>query len=180
MSSNRIVRPPRLIAAFRQFSWRDLVGLDLVVGLVAGGLWVWLALDHPKRLLGLTGPAAGVVGVVLGGVLAGAAIQTAFLDTSFLRKLEAIGRNPVRYLLPFLFTAVLGVVAMFALLVLAALRPNDCPLLLAISGGLAGWFASWTIASLIPALGTLVQFIGLRQDAAMVPDAEEPNERPAS
>ncbi len=44
----------------------------------------------------------------------------------------------------------------------AQIRP---PWIAGITGTAAGGLALWSLASLIPALGTLIQFVGLRQEA---------------
>ena len=149
----------------------ELLGVDLLVGLVGLGGGIWIGLEHPDRLNDLSGTLASVVGVVVGAVVAGIAVQTAFLDQSFLRKLQAIGRDPVRYLVPFIFTATLGVFAMLSLIVVGALiRETSAEWLAAGLGGAAGLFAFWTVASLLPGMATLIQFVGLRTDALDVPD----------
>jgi hypothetical protein len=111
-----------------------------------------------------------VVGVVVGAVIAGISFQAAFMDQAFLRKLRAIDRDPVHYLAPFLFTALLGVVSMLLLIVLSALSPTAPRLAYALTAPPAGMLTAWTIASLIPGLSTLVQFVGLKMDALDVPD----------
>jgi hypothetical protein len=113
---------------------------------------------------------AGLAGVVVGAVIASVFILVAFFDQSFLRKLRAIGRQPTRYMAPFPFTVVLGVVAMLGLATLAALRATDAPVLLALVGAPTLFFAGWTLASPLPLLDTLVQFIRLKTDALDVPD----------
>ena len=46
------------------------------------------------------------------------------MDQVFLRKLKAINKEPIRYLAPFIFTAVLGVSAALAVLAVSAV-PTD-------------------------------------------------------
>lgn len=123
-------------------------------------------LRHPDRLVGAVGVAAGVVGAVIAGV----AIQSAFLDQSFLRKLRAISRDPVSYLTPFLFTAAIGVFALLGLLVLSAMSATATTWVLASLGAFVGLFSFWAVASLLSGMATLIQFVGLRQDAIDVPD----------
>lgn len=148
----------------------ELLQADFFLGLLGGAGALTLALIAPDALLGGVAIAAGLVGVILGAVIAGVSIQAAFFDQAFLRKLRAIRKDPVYYLAPFLFTAVLGVAAMLGLLVLSVLSPATHPAVLGVVGGLTGFAVVWTIGSLLPSLATLVQFIGLKMDALDVPD----------
>jgi hypothetical protein len=148
----------------------ELLQVDFFLGLLGGSASLTLALVAPDALLRGVAIAAGLVGVILGAVIAGVSIQAAFFDQAFLRKLRAIGREPVYYLAPFLFTVVIGVAAMLGLLVLAVLTPAAHPAVLGVAGGVTGFAVVWTIASLLPCLATLVQFIGLKMDALDVPD----------
>lgn len=148
----------------------EILQLDFLIGLFGGAGAVTAALLAPAALLNTLGVASQVMGVVVGAVIAGVSIQAAFFDQSFLRKLRAIGRDPVRYLAPFLFTAVLGVVAMLGMLVLSTLTATTRVPVLAVIGGLTGFLTVWALASVLPCLATLVQFIGLKMDALDVPD----------
>lgn len=156
--------------ALRQLSLGEVLQVDFWIGIAGciGGLV--LGLKYPAQLLGAVSVAAGVVGVVIGAVIAGVAIQSAFLDQSFLRKLRAIKKDPVDYLTPFLFTTVIGVFALLSLLVLSVTTPTANTAALATLGAIAGLFSSWAVASLLPGMATLIQFVGLRQDAIDVPD----------
>ncbi len=163
------MRPKALMAAL-DFRLSELFKWDLVVGLACGAFGVWLALTHPESLDRAVTFAGSLVGVVIGAVVAGAAILGAFLDQSFLRKLRAIDKEPVRYFAPLLFTATLGVVAGFLLLALAV-TPSTAPTwILATTAGLAGLAAGWTLASLIYDLDVLVQFLQLQDAAAQAKD----------
>jgi hypothetical protein len=113
---------------------------------------------------------AGHVRPIIGTVIAGVAIQTAFMDQSFLRKIRAIDRNPVTYLSPFLFTAVIAIFAMVGIIILSTLSAKSPAALLGTISGLAGFFSIWAIISLLYCLTTLVQFMGLKVDALDVPD----------
>ena len=159
------------------FSLSEVLRLDFVVGLVGGGAAVWLALSRPAALQPVAGVAVGVVGVIIGAVIAGLSVQAAFLDQAFLRKVVAIGRDPVRYLAPFLFTAVIGVLAMLLLITLASLTPSVNKAVLGTVAGLTGFFTVWTVVSLLPGLATLIQFVGLKVDALDVPDDIGTSER---
>ncbi|CDO31521.1 hypothetical protein [Mycolicibacterium porcinum] len=159
-----------LWAAVKAMDFGDVLGIDLVIGVAGliGGLV--LGLTRPDLLVGAVSVTAGVVGAVIGAVIAATAIQTAFLDQAFLRKLRAIGRDPVTYMTPFLFTTAIGVFSLLGLLVLSTVPRTAPTWLVAPLGAIVGFFSSWAIASLLPLMGTLIQFIGLRQDAIDVPD----------
>jgi hypothetical protein len=163
-------RPSTLREAldFRLFS--ELLKYDLYIAIAGGVGGTVAAVKSITPLPLLISVAAGLVGVIIGAVIAGVAVLAAFMDQVFLRKLKAINREPVRYLAPFIFTAVLGVVASLALLIFAAM-PSDAPgWLRGVAGCLAGLFVTWTIASLLPDLKMLVDFVGLKMDATEVPD----------
>jgi hypothetical protein len=168
------VDPPATLLRALNFRVSEVLRWDLIVGLLGAGGGIWLALASPQALGRVLPIAATVVGIVIGAVLAGVAILAAFLDQSFLRKLRAIQREPVRYIAPFLFTATLGVFAALLILVMVALpRPlaTETPAWLrATLGGLTGLCVVWTIASVLPNLNTLVQFLGLQYDASDVPE----------
>ncbi|GGB81337.1 hypothetical protein GCM10011314_21180 [Knoellia flava] len=148
----------------------EILQFDLWVGVAGGAGAVAAALVAPSALLNTLGVASQVMGIVVGAVIAGVSIQAAFFDQAFLRKLRAISRDPVSYLAPFLFTAVLGVAAMIGMLVLSALTPTTIPAVLATIGGITGLLTVWALASILPCLATLVQFIGLKVAALDVPD----------
>src|SRR5688572_22999140 len=94
------------------FHLSELLRIDLGLGVLGGGGAIWLALNHPQRVATSLSLSQSLVGVILGAVVAGVSIQAAFFDPSFIRKIRAIGRDPVHYMAPFLFTVVLGVAAM--------------------------------------------------------------------
>src|SRR5215216_4374199 len=86
---------------FRLFS--EVLKYDLYIalaGLVGGVLAEVKSITVLPLLIAV---AAGLVGVIIGAVIAGVAVLAAFMDQSFLRKLKAINREPVRYLAPFIF-----------------------------------------------------------------------------
>jgi hypothetical protein len=155
-----------------RFNRHELLQPDLYLGIAGGVGSLVMAILAPDALLRSVPVAAGLLGVIVGAVIAGVAILTAFMDQAFLRKLAAIDRNPVRYLGPFLFTAVLGVFAMIFLIALSTMSSRSPGVLLAIFGLVAGFLTIWTIASLLPCLSMLVEFMGLKTDALGVPDEE--------
>jgi len=132
-----------LWGALRQLSLGEVLQVDFWIGLAGGVGGLVLGLKYPDKLVGAVGITAGVVGAVIGAVIAATAIQTAFLDQAFLRKLRAIGRDPVTYLTPFLFTAAIGVFALLGLLVLSVMSPTATTWVLAVLGTLVGFFSSW-------------------------------------
>ncbi len=178
--------PPGSLFQALNFRASDVLRFDLLIGLLGCGGGIWLALASPKTLARVLPLAATIVGIVIGAVLAGVAVLAAFLDQSFLRKLRAINREPVRYLSPFLFTATLGVLAALFVLAVVALPKSTPTWVLATGAGVTGLFTFWTIASVIPNLNTLVQFVGLQYDASDVPEIvpgrplSSPHEEPES
>ena len=138
--------------------------------MLGGGGGVWVALEAPERIDALIPVIVGVVGVVIGAVLAGVAVVAAFMDQAFLRKLRAIKKEPVRYVRPFLFTAWLGTVCAISASVLTAIPRDTDAWVRAPISGFTGLTAFWTLGSVIPDLDMLVQFIGLKFDASEIPD----------
>lgn len=161
--------PPKSLGEALDFKVSQLLQVDLVVGVGGAVGAAWLAAKDPALLKEMLPLAIGLVGVVIGAVVAGVAVLAAFLDQPFLRKLRAINKEPVRYLRPFLFTATLGVVASLACLLLLPLVSATLWVRLPIAV-IAGLSAFWTIASVVPDLHMLVQFVGLQFDATDVPD----------
>lgn len=151
------------------FDFKEVFQFDFYLGVLGGGAAVALAVFAPSALLRATATDAVLLGVIIGAVVAGVAILAAFMDQPFLRKLAAINRSPVRYLAPFIFTAAIGIFASLSLIALSALS-NHSPLpLLVFFGGIAGFLSFWTIASLLPCLSMIIQFMGLKVDALDVP-----------
>ncbi|MET7468419.1 hypothetical protein ABZS35_06705 [Micromonospora sp. NPDC005599] len=128
------------------------------------------AVSTPAAVIRAVPVAAGLVGVVVGAVVAGIAVQTAFMDQAFLRKIRTIGRDPTRYIAPFLFTATTGVFSMLSLLVLGTMSAETSPVPLVVASFVAALLTVWTMTSLLQGLSTLVQFIHLKTDALDVPD----------
>jgi hypothetical protein len=152
------------------FKLSEVFHYDLYCGVLAGIVGGLIGWRWPEQLAPFAAVASQLVGVVIGAVLACAAIQAAFLDQAFLRKLRAIGRNPTYYLAPFLFTAVIGVISMILLLAASLLTPTAPEIgRISLSSALL-FFTVWTMVSLLPCLNMIVQFIGLRRDALDVPD----------
>lgn len=165
--------PEQQITRLRQaFNFRlsELMKFDLAVGVLGGAGGACAGVFAPEQLAAGSAVAGSFVGVVIGAVIAGLAIQGAFLDQAFLRKLRVIGGDPVRHMAPFLFSAALGVIAGLILIALAFVPPTAPTVALAVVAGLGGFTSTWALASLVPALDTLVQFVRLRDDASLVPD----------
>ncbi len=152
------------------FKASELLQFDLLLaagGAVGGAL---LGVKRPQLLWDNVDTAATLVTAVIGAVLAGVAIQAAFMDQSFLRRTARIGRDPVRYLAPFIFSTVLGVLAALSLLVLSLTTVSAATAWRGTIAGVSGFLSVYTLASLLNGLDTLVQFIGLKADAAALPD----------
>jgi len=162
--------PKTLGQALDSYRPSKILSYDFWIGVLGAPGAVLLAVTSPLTLHRALPVAAGLVGVVIGAVVAGVAVIAAFMDQAFLRKVKRLGRQPIRYMRPFLFTATLGVVASLLLLVLIALPDSTPTWLTGIVAGLCGFAVVWTLASLIPALDMLVQFVGLRFIASDIPD----------
>lgn len=162
--------PTNLWQALDSFRPSEILRWDLAVGVVVGTGAAWMAVVTPSAVAGALPVVAGLVGVVIGAVVAGVAVQAAFLDQAFLRKLRLIGREPVRYLAPLLFTAVLGVGAGIAVLVLSVVISMWPTAVVATLSGITGLLAAWTLTSLIYDLNMIVQFVRLQDEAANLPD----------
>lgn len=158
------------LAKALDFRASELLSIDLLAAVGGGVGGALLGIHHPQLVASGLGTLSGLVGVIIGAVLAGAAIQAAFMDERFLAKVHRIGRDPVRYLAPFLFTAVLGVAAAVALTALAMTSVTAPGWWRGTITGLTGFLSLYTLVSLLPGLSTLVQFIGLKSLAAQVPD----------
>jgi len=156
-----------------RFNRREFFQLDLYLGISGGSGGLILGILAPDAMLRSVPVVAVLLGVVIGAVIAGVAILAAFMDQAFLRKLTAIDRQPVRYLGPFLFTAVLGVFAMIFLIALSTMSSGSPRILLDILGCITGLLSVWAIASLLPCLSMLVQFMGLKTDALGVPNDDD-------
>lgn len=164
-------KPPETLAqALGSFRLSEILGWDLGIGLVSGGLAAWLGVAAPDRLTAMLPIAAGLVGVVIGAVVAGVAVMAALLDQEFLRKLTLIGREPVRYVAPLLFTVLLGVLAALAILGTAALPSESLESLRGLSSGAVGLLVVWTLTSLLRDLSMLVAFIRLQVEASSLPE----------
>jgi hypothetical protein len=159
-----------LTAVLSSFELRDVLRLDLAFGLIGAGAGVYAALDAPEVLSSVAGTTAQMFGVIVGLALAAVAVQSAFMNQAFLRKTKAIGRDPVRYLEPMLFTVALGVFGIVAVIVLSALSPTAPPAVLAVIAGLSGLFVAWTLGSMLYNLSSLISFVRLQADAADIPD----------
>jgi len=152
------------------FRLSEILRFDLLLGILGGVGTGFLAAVHPEIVIAVSPWLAGTVGAIIGAVVAGISVQVAFLDQPFLRKLRAIGSSPVKYIAPFLFTAVLGVASAVFLIVMACFTPTAPQAAFVVTSGLGGTLGFWTVFSLIPGLDTLVQFVHLKIDALDIPD----------
>jgi hypothetical protein len=148
----------------RQIWWGEYA-LALLGG-VGGGL---VGYGRPRDVSDIVAITAALVGIVVGGVVAGMAILAAGLDTPFLVKLNKLGIESERYLSPFLGTTAIGIAAIIASVSWVALADvGNCFVRTALGAG-SGGLTLWALGSLVPALGTLVQFVGLRQESTESP-----------
>ncbi|MDV6267094.1 hypothetical protein [Rhodococcus globerulus] len=152
------------------FKLSEILRFDLLLGLAGGVGTGALAHAQPATVIAVSPWLAGTVGAIIGAVVAGISVQVAFLDQPFLRKLRAIGSSPIKYIAPFLFTAVIGVLAAVMLIVMACFTPTAPALIFVGVSGVGGLLGFWTVFSLIPGLDTLVQFVHLKIDALDIPD----------
>lgn len=158
-----------LLHAFDGFKPSEVIRIDIILGVLTGAAAAFWIYKSPKGFSNVLPELIAVVGVMVGAVLSVLGIQIAFLDSVFLRKILAMGRSPVRYMLPFLFTICIGVIS--ELVLILCIATSDISRFIAVSlGGLAVFLSVWTIASLLLCLDTLVQFIELKKEAAFVPD----------
>lgn len=148
----------------------EVLGYDAVAGVMGAVGGAVLAGRRAETLDAAAAVAAGFVGVVIGAVIAGVAVQAAFMDEAFLRKTRRIGRDPVYFSAPLLFTVVLGVMAALSVLVLVAIPRSAPTWLLSALGASSGLFVVWTVVSLLPCLRTVADFALLKFDAAEVPE----------
>ncbi len=155
-----------------RFDRGEILQLDFYLGVAGGAAGTVLAIVSPDALLRGVATDAVLLGVIIGAVVAGVAILAAFMDQPFLRKLAAIQRPPVRYLAPFLFTASLGIFAALSLVALSVMSDRSPRAFLIVFGLMASFLSVWAMASLLPCLSMIVQFMGLKTDALDVPDDE--------
>lgn len=149
---------------------RELFQIDFYLGLGAMIGAAALEIVNHEAILRARVPAVIAVAAVTASAVIAVVVLACSFDAAFLRKLAAIGANPVRYLAPLLQTTVLGTAGMLLLIAAAAVPAPACPAVRAIVAGCTGAVAVWAVASVLPALSTLVQFLGLRYDAASVDD----------
>lgn len=148
----------------------EIFKYDLYLGCAGAVGAIYLSLHDPKMIGALVPVAMGIVGVVIGAVIAGMAVVAAFMDGIFLRKLHKIGKGARRYVTPFAITAALGVLAALILLVARVTVAMGPEWLRVGSAGFAGLFGVWTIASVLPLLSLAIDFVDLKNDASKVPD----------
>jgi len=150
---------------YASFRPRQIWWGEYVFGLLGGVGGGWVGYDRPTEVSQVVAITAALVGIVVGGVVAGMAILAAGLDTSFLVKLNSLGIKSERYLTPFLGTTAIGIVAIVVSASWVVLAGVNNSLTVTAFGAGSGALTLWALASLIPALGTLVQFVGLRQES---------------
>ncbi len=159
-----------LLSVLGRFRLHEVLRGDLAVGVLGGVGAAVLAQTRPILVTAMSAVAVGLIGVVIGAVLAAASLIVAFLDPGFLRKLRMIDEDPVDYLAPYLFTGVLATVGSLLAIALAATSPTAPTWWLVPLSGAVGLFGGWAIASIIPNFTNVIRFIRLQQDASAVPD----------
>ncbi len=161
--------PPRnLRELVKASSVQDALGWDSLVGLICGVAAAWRSWTHFDSLVGASNTAAQIVGAVLGLAIGAPALVAAFMDQELLRKLEAIERQPIRYITPFILTAAIGVFAAIGLVVLTLVPPTAPPGVRAALGGVVFGLSGWTFVSVLRCLSSLVGFVALKSTAAKV------------
>lgn len=146
----------------------EVFRLDLLLASAGGGGALWLALAMPDQISAVMPVAAAFVGIVVGAVVASVALVAAFMDRGFLRKLQLINRDPIRYLTPLLATALLGILAAMSLLLISATPPSAPAVWRGAIAFVTGLFVFWTLTSLVSNLSLLVGFVRLQEIAARV------------
>ena len=163
--------PSNLWQVLHRFRLSEILGWDLLTGLMSAGGAIWLVCaGHGSRLIDVAPVAVGLAGITVTAVIASIAIMVSFMDPQFLRNLAAIDREPTRYMAPLLATVILGVVAALFGLVLSALSPTAPSGWLSSVGAGTTLFTVWAMTSLVRGLSTLVQFVQLHAKSAAVPD----------
>lgn len=162
-------KDPTLWSEVRAVTVGDLLKIDIALGVLGAAAGFYVTIEHPAAIGRVIPVLTGLVGVVIGAVIAGLALLSAFMDQKFLRTLSLIDESPRRPMRPFLFTVVLGVIAAFFLVVLAAFDADATSAwLLAPLTALSFGSAAWTLGSLLPALDVLVQFVAVQETAAQI------------
>ena len=161
-----------VMKAVREFRLDEVIGWDLAVAALFTGasLWVSTGLNQPDRLIAAAPAALGLLGVIVGAVLAALTILGALMQPELLRNLQAIDKKPGRYLAPFVFTALIGIAGMLVGLTLATLTTDDTPWLVAALGAATAGLCVWALASLVRCLGMVLQFVELLQESAVAGD----------
>ena len=163
--------PSTLWQVLDRFRPSEILGWDLLAGLVSAGGAIWAACTgRGDRLVAVAPVAVGLAGITVTAVVASIALMVSFMSPQFLRNLATIGREPTRYIAPFLATVMLGIVAALIGLVLAALSPTASAGWHGSVGAAAALFTVWAMASLVQGLDTMVQFVRLQAESAAVPD----------
>lgn len=156
----------KLEITWRQAFWTWEFGVAVIGGFGAAFLAYYL----PSRLSSQTTFLESLDAAIMGAVIAAIAIVSAFMDESFIRKIHDIGKNPLRYVAPFMFTVLLAVVSLLTFFV-NGVMPDAIPQWVRVFlGFFTVGFSIWTMMSLVANLWTFAEFIGLRSDAAEVPD----------
>lgn len=163
--------PSTLWQVLDRFRPSEILGWDLLAGLLSAGGAIWaVCTGRGNHLVAVAPAAVGLAGITVTAVVASIALMVSFMSPKFLRNLATIGKEPTRYIAPFLATVMLGIVAALIGLVLASLSPTAPAGWLGAIGAGAAFFTVWAMTSLVRGLDTMVQFVRLQAESAAVPD----------
>ena len=163
--------PVTLWQVLDRFRPSEILGWDLYLGVAAAGLAIWAtATGRGERLIETAPVAVGMAGVTVAAVLAAIALMAAFMSPQFLRNLSTIGREPTRYIAPFLATVLVGIAASLASLLLASLSRSAPAIWIGLIGAFSAFFTTWAITSVVRGLDTMVQFVRLQAESAEIQD----------
>ncbi|MDX3118582.1 hypothetical protein [Streptomyces scabiei] len=161
-----------------KFEPKEFWLLEWVLTIIGIGGGAWVGWSEPHLTERIVVASSALVGVIVGAVVAGMAIQSAGFDQEFLRKLSRLKRatseqkDAVYYLTPFLYTAMAGVFSMISILTWSAIPDSAPSWLRGCAGMLTGGLLMNTFVSLIPGLNMLVVFLRIVQASASVPDRD--------
>ncbi len=137
----------------------------LVLGGTGGTLTAISASERVKDVAAISGT---VISIIVGAALAAMSVQAAVAGDELLGRLKS-PQYVLQLFLPFLTTTLVGLLAVSGMVAWTALDPTSAPIARVVTGAFAGAMGAWTVASLIPALGTVVQLLEIRAELAAKP-----------
>ncbi|MET8681845.1 hypothetical protein ABZW18_30755 [Streptomyces sp. NPDC004647] len=143
------------------------------VALIGAGGGAWVAHDRPSQLESAARVAASMIGIIIGAIIAALAIITRACDTAFLEKAKAADRwkpeDPIlpisRHLKPFFTVIALGLLSGVSLMALSVISSCTSTNVRMAFSAAAGFLSFWTLAGLLPAMGTLIHFTYLIEES---------------